>query len=83
VTLALIALVVLAVVVFAFVLEPIVRARSDQAVLDAAALPEHDEPPADDEVVEQTDNQPSVAIDSDHLGSRRVSIDRPAGSDVS
>jgi hypothetical protein len=83
VTLALIALVVLAVVVFAFVLEPIVRARSDHAVLDAAALPEHDEPMPDAETVERIDDEPVAGADNDHLGSRRVSIDRPAGSDVS
>ena len=37
-TLALVGLAVLAVVIFAFVLEPIVRAHGDQAVLDAAAF---------------------------------------------
>lgn len=82
-TLALIALAVLAVVIFAFVLEPVVRARSDQTVLDAAVLPEHDEPVVADETVEPGDNQTAPVADSEPLGGRRVSIDRPAGSDVS
>lgn len=38
-TLSLIAIAVLSIVVLAFVLEPILRARSDAVVLDAAALP--------------------------------------------
>jgi hypothetical protein len=85
VTLALIALAVLAVLIFAFVLEPVVRARGDQTLLDAAALPEHDEPLDDeDEIVEPAIKEPSAEIDGDErLSGRRVSIDRPAGSDAS
>lgn len=82
-TLALVALAVLAVVVFAFVLEPIVRAHGDRAVLDAAALPEHDELPDDDELLNTAVDEPAPGIDGDErLGGRRVSIDRPAGSDA-
>ena len=83
-TLALIALAVLAVVIFAFVLEPIVRARGDRAVLDAAVLPEHDEPLDDDVTVEQPDSEPTFEGNSDdRLRGGRVAIDRPAGSDAS
>ena len=83
-TLALVALAVLAVVIFAFVLEPIVRARGDRAVLDAAVLPEHDEPLDDDETVEQPDSEPAFEGNSDdRLRGGRVAIDRPAGSDAS
>lgn len=82
-TLALVALAVLAVVIFAFVLEPIVRARSDQAVLDAAALPEH-EPAVDDDDLVTTDGvEPPPTVDQDERSSgRRVTIERPAGSDA-
>ena len=81
-TLALIALAVLAVVIFGFVLEPIVRARGDQAVLDAAALPEHElmlddadgEPDGHDRAIDTPDQQ---------IGGRLVGIERPAGSDAS
>jgi hypothetical protein len=84
VTLALVGLAVLAVVIFAFVLEPIVRARGDRAVLDAAVLPEHDEPVEDDEFVEQLDSEPASEVHSDdRLRGGRVAIDRPAGSDAS
>ncbi|RIK44606.1 MAG: hypothetical protein DCC58_08105 [Chloroflexi bacterium] len=38
-TLSLIAIAVLSIVVLAFVLEPILRARGDAVVLDSAALP--------------------------------------------
>lgn len=83
-TLALIALAVLAVVIFAFVLEPIVRARGDRAVLDAAALPEHDEQLTDEIDAEQLENQAAAAVEGDERQSRqRVTIDRPAGSDAS
>jgi hypothetical protein len=71
---ALIGLTVIAVVVFLFVLEPILRARGDEAVLDAAALPRTPDPrdvnvddadmleTADDEAVEQSAaDQPSIA----------------------
>lgn len=82
-TLALIALAVLAVVIFAFVLEPIVRARGDQATLDAAALPEHDEPFDEDEIVEQPDDESTPEVNDERLRGGRVAIDRPAGSDAS
>ena len=83
-TLALVALAVLAVVIFAFVLEPIVRAKSDQAVLDAAALPEHETPLDDDDVARPASDEPSVTVEQDErLSGRRVKIERPAGSDAS
>ena len=83
-TLALVALAVLAVVIFAFVLEPIVRARGDRTVLDAAVLPDHDEPVDDDEIAEDLDNEQTTDVNSDdRLRGGRVAIDRPAGSDAS
>jgi hypothetical protein len=84
VTLALFALAVLAVVVFAFVLEPVVRARGDRTVIDSVALPEHEAPLDDDAVFEPEGDEPTTAIDGDErLSGRRVPIDRPAGSDAS
>jgi hypothetical protein len=76
-------LAVLAIVIFAFVLEPIVRAHGDRAVLDAAVLPEHDEP-LEDDGIELLDNEhPSDVNPDDRLRGGRVAIDRPAGSDAS
>jgi len=84
VTLALIALAVLAVVIFGFVLEPIVRARGDRSVLDAAVLPEHDEPYDDDTFLGPIESElPSGVNDDERMASRRIAIDRPAGSDAS
>lgn len=83
-TLALVALTVLAVVIFAFVLEPVVRAHGDRAVLDAAALPERDTPFDNDERVEQAEVEPlPETAGEDRLSGRRVSVDRPASSDAS
>lgn len=83
-TLALVALAVLAVVVFAFVLEPVVRARADRTVIDTVALPDHDAPLDDDEALEPDEDVPSAAIEGDErLSGRRLPIDRPAGSDAS
>lgn len=81
-TLALVGLVVLAVVIFAFVLEPIVRARSDQAVLDAAVLPEHDDEPDEVDTYGPSGDEPEADGDK-RTGGRRVAIERPASSDVS
>ncbi|HEX5167330.1 MAG TPA: hypothetical protein VFV93_18120 [Thermomicrobiales bacterium] len=83
-TLALVALAVLAVVVFAFVLEPVVRARGDRTVIDTVALPEHEAPLEDVEALEPDADEPTAAIDGDErLSGRRLPIDRPAGSDAS
>ena len=83
-TLALVALAVLAVVVFAFVLEPIVRARGDRTVIDTIALPEHETPLEDDDMLEPEMDEPAAAIDGDErLSGRRLPIDRPASSDAS
>ena len=85
-TLALVGLAVLAVVIFAFVLEPVLRARGDRAVLDAASLPEHDFGLPDDDAIgnESLEDlpRPSQALD-ERQGGRRTAIDRPAGSDAS
>ncbi|MEX1158384.1 MAG: hypothetical protein WEC79_05580 [Thermomicrobiales bacterium] len=84
-TLALIALAVLAVVIFAFVLEPVLRARGDRVVLDAAALPEHHDGLTIDEAdVAAPERQPGTVTDTDERqGGRRVTIERSAGSDAS
>ncbi len=84
-TLALVALAVLAVVIFAFVLEPIVRARGDHAVLDAAALPEHDPALMDDDVdAELVDDPSAPEHDADERpNGRRMTLDRPAARDAS
>ena len=84
-TLALVALAVLAVVIFAFVLEPVLRARSDQAVLDAAALPEHEQQvDGEDDATGSDRDESTPAIDhEERLSGSRVSIERPVGSDAS
>jgi hypothetical protein len=81
-TVALIGLAVIAVIVFLFVLEPILRAKSDATVLDSAALPRvpnprdtsDDEPGLEDEVDAAT-----PASDPPHespaIAARRVSSD--------
>ena len=80
-----IALLVLAVVVFAFVLEPILRAKRDQVVLDAVALPEpepleEDEIDAAESVLDHTSSPPKA---DERIAARRINVDRPAGSDLS
>ena len=82
-TLALIALALLAVVIFAFVLEPIVRARGDRALLDSAALPEHGEMYDDDEAFDDEGDPPAEINLDDRRSGGRVAIDRPASSDAS
>ena len=84
-TLALIALAVLAVIIFGFVLEPVLRARGDRVVLDAAVLPEHDDALALDEVdALAPERVPGRSTDGDERSiGRRAAIDRPAGSDAS
>lgn len=83
-TLALVALGILAVVIFAFVLEPVLRSRSDQTMLDAAALPVH-ESHVDNDDIEGSDSAgtpPEIGHDERPSG-QRVSIERPVGSDAS
>ncbi len=82
-TLALAALVILAIVVFAFVLEPVVRAHSDRAVLDAAALPNRDDSDdLNDDEITQADQAVSLP-DDETRDSRRLAIDRLTGNDAS
>lgn len=75
-----IALIVLAVVVLAFVLEPVLRARPDAVVLDAAALPR-----ALPEITDEGKDDPAAADVHDEPAARRppgvpTSIEpRPAG----
>lgn len=83
-TIALVALVILAIVVFAFVLEPIVRAHSDRAVLDAVALPQPVDTDDRDDNDPTVDEQAASSISDDEAsGNRRLSIDRAAGIDAS
>ncbi len=49
---SLVALAVLGLVILAFVLEPVLRAKSSATVLDAAAMPRPEEELLDDEAVE-------------------------------
>ena len=82
-TLALVALAVLAVVVFAFVLEPVVRARGDRTVINTVALPERETPLDEDEAFEPAEDEPAAIDGDERLSGRRLPIDRPAGSDAS
>lgn len=74
--LPLIGLAVLALIMLVFVLEPILRARSDAVVLDAAALPRTEsEPvdevdPGDEHVTDSVPRSPSVpsAIEAQPAG---------------
>lgn len=80
-TLAIIGSIILAIVVFAFVLEPVLRARADRVVLDEVALPRSRERIGDDESVEALDPE----IEPEMLGypsHPRAQIDRPVGSDL-
>lgn len=81
-TFALIGLAIIALVVFLFVLEPILRAKGDEAVLDAAALPRTLDP----RDVDNTDLEPTGMADDDEalvlpphnqpaIAARRVSSD--------
>jgi hypothetical protein len=80
-TLAMAGIALLAVVVFLFVLEPVLRARGDEVVLDASALPRAVEPlPDGDQTLDAEPPHPKQA-ESQQPGSR-IAIDRPAGSDA-
>ena len=76
-TLPLIGLAVLALVILAFVLEPILRARPDRVELDAAAFaPLPERPTGDDELL----------VSADELSARGATADdvenRPSGAPV-
>lgn len=81
-TLALIGTALLAILVFAFVLEPLLRARPDEIVVDAVALPDL----ADDDVdsVEQDSDEPQeeprVAAEERPVTGRVA--DRAVGGDL-
>ena len=72
---------VLAVVVFLFVIEPILRAKSDETILDAVALPQTIDPrDIDDEVLDLHDDTASddagePTHDPPAIAARRVSND--------
>lgn len=78
----LIAVALLAVAIFAFVLEPVLRAKSDVVQLDAVAMPRPGEHPED---APDAEPEPSaeVAEDAELAIAPRVVLDRPAGSDAS
>lgn len=81
-TLELVGVVVLAIVVFAFVLEPVLRARGDRVVLDAVAMPRPAEVNDDDDDALDADD----AIDSsnpERVSGGRVTLVRPVSSDIS
>lgn len=80
-TLAIIGSIVLAIVVFAFVLEPVLRARADSVVLDEVALPRSPERVEDADQAESLDSE----IEPEMIGypsQPRAQIDRPVGSDL-
>ncbi len=80
-TIALIGTLLLGVLVFAFVLEPVLRARPDEIVIETVALP--DLATADDEVVDESedveDTESHVAAERNASG--RV-VDRAIGGDA-
>ncbi len=81
-TLALVGTALLAILVFAFVLEPLLRARPDEIVVDAVALPDvvddelADNGPDPDEILEES---PPMAEERPAAG--RV-VDRTLGGDL-
>jgi hypothetical protein len=76
---ALIGLAVLALVVFAFVLEPVLRGRADQVVLDAVAEPRPVEQLIADEPVEV---EPDDARGGREQPRSQRTVDRPVAGDV-
>jgi hypothetical protein len=82
---AILGMVIIALVVLAFVLEPVLRARSDAVVLDTVPLPEVVESDEDDSADILDD--PDVATDAAYADERptagRVTMDRAASSDAS
>jgi len=80
-TMALIGTLLLGVLVFAFVLEPLLRARPDEIVIESVALPDlvtpDDEPDDAGEDVEDSD-QRSV----EERGAPGRVVDRPVGGDA-
>jgi hypothetical protein len=86
VTVELIGLVVLALVVFAFVLEPVIRARGDQVVLDAVAEPLPAEQLADVDPRASSDATDGPAPSADDRAAHPrapVAVDRPVAGDAS
>jgi hypothetical protein len=87
VTLPLIGLAVLALVILAFVLEPVLRARPDRVELDAAALtPLPERRTGDDELLVNEDElRERDGVASDEVGTRPsgAPVDRRAVGDLS
>jgi hypothetical protein len=82
---AIIGMVIIALLVLAFVLEPVLRARSDAVVLDTLPLPETSEPEEDeplDNLVNQ-DAEDTARVTDDRPTAGRVTMDRAASSDAS
>lgn len=80
-TLALIGTVLLAILVFAFVLEPLLKARPDEIVIDAVALPDlADDDSALDEDSGEPQEEPRVAAEERPVTGRVV--DRAVGGDL-
>ena len=86
-TVALIGLAVLAVVIFAFVLEPVLRARPEGATLDAVAEPRPAEMLTNDGALSLDDDsdRPSASAGGERDTPLRqpIVVDRPAAGDVS
>jgi hypothetical protein len=84
-TLSLIAVAILAAIMFLFVLEPVLRARGDRVVLDAAALPRRDESSVDDDPTESgqpLDTAAPPSLPALHQPGGRVASNQTAGGDV-
>jgi hypothetical protein len=82
-TLALIASIVIALVVFAFVLEPVLRARGDRIIVEGVTLPPAPDVHLDPDAEGLCDPPPleDLAPVLDRPAAR-ATLDRPAGSDV-
>jgi hypothetical protein len=86
VILELVAIGVLAITIFAFVLEPVLRARSDRVVLDAIALPRPSETrdDIDDVLAAAGEDDAAGSIEGeDRVVGERVALNRPVSSDLS
>lgn len=81
-TLALVGTVLLAIIVFGFVLEPLVRARQGEIVVDAVALPDL----VDDELADDSPDPDELSDESRPLTEERTpagrTVDRPVGGDL-
>jgi len=81
VTLALVGTVLLAILVFAFVLEPLLRARPDEIIVDAVALPVR----VDDATEPEVSDDERIEASHDDTGERSIPgrvVDRAVGGDA-